>query len=130
MDYSLEVQERFRSSEGAGEFAEGAPGVVTGEAEDRTLNVWFRFQIEIAGSAIRTVKYRVFGCPHSIAAAAWVADALPGREVDALDELDTRGLLRRLDAPVEKLGKLLVLEDALRRCRLQITSADRARNGI
>ncbi|HEY5624419.1 MAG TPA: iron-sulfur cluster assembly scaffold protein [Gammaproteobacteria bacterium] len=130
MDYSLEVQERFRSSEGAGEFAEGAPGVVTGEAEDRTLNVWFRFQIEFAGSAIRTVKYRVFGCPHSIAAAAWVADALPGSEVEALDELDTHGLLRRLDAPIEKLGKLLVLEDALRRCRKQIANFDRARNGI
>ena len=53
MDYSLEVQERFRSPAGAGEFAEGTPQVVAGEAEDRTLNVWFRFQISVAGTVTR-----------------------------------------------------------------------------
>ena len=117
MDYSLEVQERFRSSEGTSEFAEGAPEVVAGEAEDRTLNVWFRFQIETTGSAIRAVKFWVFGCPHSVAAAAWIADELPGSEVEGLNDLDMNGLLRRLEAPVDKLGKLLVLEDALKCCR-------------
>ena len=129
MDYSLEVQERFRSPAGAGEFAEGTPQVVAGEAEDRTLNVWYRFQISVAGTVIRAVKFRVFGCPHSIAAAAWVADALDGRDVAAIRDLDMHELRRKLDAPVEKLGKLLVLEDALRACSRALNDQAGNRNG-
>ena len=116
MDYSLEVQQRFHSPEDVGEFAQGTPGVVTGEAEDRTLNVWIRVQVQVDGTVIRSVRYQVFGCPHTVAAAGWIAAALPGRKSDALQELDMHELRRILAVPVEKLGKLLVLEDALQAC--------------
>ncbi len=116
MDYSLEVQQRFHSPQGAGEFAEGTPGLVTGEAEDRTLNVWVRVQVQVVGTVIRSVRFRVFGCPHMMAAAGWVAEALQGRESDALRELDMHEIRTTLDLPLEKLGKLLVLENALRAC--------------
>lgn len=129
MDYSLEVRERFRSPAGAGEFAEGTPQVVAGEAEDRTLNVWFRFQISVDGTVIRAAKFRVFGCPHSIAAAAWVASELDGRDIAAIQDLDVHELRRKLDAPVEKLGKLLVLEDALRECWNALNDLTGTRNG-
>ena len=129
MDYSLEVQERFRSPAGAGEFAEGTPQVVAGEAEDRTLNVWFRFQISVAGTVIRAARFRVFGCPHSIAAAAWVASELEGREIAAIRELDVHELRLKLEAPVEKLGKLLVLEDALRKCWDELADRAETRHG-
>ena len=116
MDYSSEVQQRFHSPQGAGEFAEGAPGLTTGEAEDRTLNVWVRVQVQVVGTVIRSVRFRVFGCPHMLAAAGWVAEALQGRESDALRELDMHEIRTTLDLPLEKLGKLLVLEDALQAC--------------
>ncbi len=116
MDYSLEVQQRFHSPQGAGEFAEGTPGLVTGEAEDRTLNVWVRVQVQFVGTVIRSVRFRVFGCPHMMAAAGWVAEALQGRESNALRELDMHEIRKTLDTPLEKLGKLLVLEDALQAC--------------
>ncbi len=116
MDYSLEVQQRFHSPKGAGEFAEGTLGLATGEAEDRTLNVWVRVQVQVVGTVIRSVRFRVFGCPHMLAAAGWVAEALQGRERDALRELDMHEIRKTLDAPLEKLGKLLVLEDALQAC--------------
>jgi NifU-like protein involved in Fe-S cluster formation len=116
MNYSLEVQQRFRLPPGAGEFSEGTPGVAASEAADKTLNVWVRVQIEFAGTVIRTVRFSVFGCPHIVAAASWVAESLHGRDTAALDELDMRDVGRRLDVPLEKLGKLLVLEDALRGC--------------
>ena len=125
----MEVRERFRSPAGAGEFAEGTPQVVAGEAEDRTLNVWFRFQISVAGTVIRAAKFRVFGCPHSIAAAAWVASELDGRDIAAIQDLDVHKLRRKLDAPVEKLGKLLVLEDALRECWNALNDLTGTRNG-
>lgn len=118
MDYSLEVQQRFHSPQGAGEFAEGTRGLATGEAEDRTLNVWVRVQVQVVGTVIRSVRFLVFGCPHMLAAAGWVAEALQGRESNALRELDMHEIRKTLDAPLEKLGKLLVLEDALRACWL------------
>ena len=74
MDYSLEVQQRFHSPQGAGEFAEGTRGLATGEAEDRTLNVWVRVQVQVVGTVIRSVRFLVFGCPHMLAAAGWVAE--------------------------------------------------------
>ena len=129
MDYSLEVQERFRSPAGAGEFAEETPLVVAGEAEDRTLNVWFRFQIAVSGTVICAARFRVFGCPHSIAAAAWVVNELEGRDVAAIHELDVHELRRKLEAPVEKLGKLLVLEDALRACSSALNDPAGKQNG-
>ncbi len=116
MDYNSEVQRRFYSPEGAGEFAEGTPGLATGEAEDRTLNVWVRVQVQVVGTVIRSVRFRVFGCPHMLAAAGWVAEALQGREANALRELDMHEIRKTLDLPLEKLGKLLVLEDALQAC--------------
>ena len=116
MDYSLEVQQRFHSPEGAGEYAEDKPGLVAGEAEDRTLNVWVRVQVSLAGTIIRSVCYQVFGCPHMVAAAEWAAEALQGQSRDVLRELDMHELRNTLDAPLEKLGKLLVLEDALHAC--------------
>ena len=118
MDYSLEVQQRFHSPQGAGEIAEGTLGLATGEAEDRTLNVWVRVQVQVVGTVIRSARFLVFGCPHMLAAAGWVAEALQGRESNALRELDMHEIRKTLDAPLEKLGKLLVLEDALRACWL------------
>ena len=116
MDYSSEVQQRFLSPEGAGEYPEGTLGVATGQAEDRTLNVWVRVQVHFSGTAICSVRFQVFGCPHIVAAAGWVAEILPGQTRDALRELDMHELRKTLDAPLEKLGKLLVLEDALHAC--------------
>ena len=116
MDYSLEVRQRFHLLEGAGEHTEGTPGLVVGEAEDRTLNVWIRIQVSLVESIIRSVRYQVFGCPHMVAAAGWVAEALQGQSRDVLLELDMNEIRNTLDAPLEKLGKLLVLEDALHTC--------------
>lgn len=129
MDYSLEVQQRFHSPEGAGEHTKDTPGLVVGEAEDRTLNVWVRIQVSLVESIIRSVRYQVFGCPHMVAAAGWVAEALQGQSRDALRELDMHEIRNTLDAPLEKLGKLLVLEDALHACWRASNAAPTEKNG-
>ena len=56
MDYSLEVQRRFHSPDNIGEYPQEAPGIATGEAEDRTLNVWVRIQAQVDGSVIRKLR--------------------------------------------------------------------------
>ena len=129
MEYSFEVQRRFHSPEGAGEYAEGTPEMAAGQAEDRTLNVWVRVQARLAGNLIRSVRFQVFGCPHIVAAADLIAEVLPGQERDALRELDMHELRMTLDAPLEKLGKLLVLEDALLACWHACDDPETKQNG-
>ena len=120
MDYDSKVRQRFLSTHRAGPLNDGTSGLVTAEAEDRTLNVWVRFQLRIMHGAIHTVRYNVYGCPHTVAAAEWMAERLEGRPAGALDELSMRNCLEVLSVPVEKLGKLLLLEDALAACRRRL----------
>jgi NifU-like protein involved in Fe-S cluster formation len=116
MDYSPEVLQRFASPQRAGRFVAGCEGLVVGEAEDRSLGVWVRFQIQVADNRLRQVRFEVFGCPHTVAAASWLAQRLEGEAVDALVRLDMQEVARTLDVPIEKMGKLLRIEDALHAC--------------
>ena len=120
MDYDSQVRQRFLSAHRVGPLNDGARGMVSGEAEDRTLNVWVRFQLQVLNGAIHTVRYNVYGCPHTIAAAEWTAEWLNGRPARALGELSMRDRLETLGVPVEKLGKLLLMEDALAECRCRL----------
>lgn len=116
MEYSSEVVRRFDSARGAGEPLPEAADLSTGEAEDRTLHVWVRFQLELRGGAVKTARFAVFGCPHTVAAASWVAGWLEGRLLTDAARLDIRALQSELGVPVEKLGKLLRIEDAVNAC--------------
>ena len=116
MEYSPEVVRRFDSTRRAGELKTGVVGLVSGEAEDRTLGVWVRFQLQVNDGIVRAAQFAAFGCPHTIAAADYAAERLEGARVTELKALDVRAIQRELGVPVEKLGKLLRIEDALVAC--------------
>ena len=116
MDYSPEVLRRFSSPRRTDVLAERLPGVVEGEAEDRALNVWVRFQIQTREGRLHRVRFKAFGCPYTIAAASWVAERLEGHDAGALAGLDVDEIVEALGMPVERIGKLLRIEDALREC--------------
>src|SRR5690606_24885652 len=120
MDYSAEVERRFDAPVGAGNVSGGGASTAVGEAEDRTLNVWVRFEVQVDDETIREARFRVYGCPHTIAAASWAAEWLRGAPMSALSELDIDGMQRALNVPKEKRGKLLRIEDALRACAEQL----------
>lgn len=125
MDYCTEVLRRFRAPSRVGALPKGAPGVVAASAEDRSLNVWVRFEIQTHESTIADARFSVYGCPHTVAAADWVAERLLGRPTASLGDLDMQVVARALEIPREKAGKLLRIEDALARCAQQIE--DRAK---
>jgi NifU-like protein involved in Fe-S cluster formation len=89
---------------------------VSGEAEDRTLGVWVRFQLQVGDGVIRAARFAAFGCPHTIAAADYAAERLEGARASELEAVDVRTIQLELGVPVEKLGKLLRIEDALAAC--------------
>ena len=116
MEYSAAVQRHFRASKLARELPAGSLGLVAGEAEDRTLQVWVRFELKVVDGAIAAVGFQVFGCPHTVAAANVVAQWLEGRRVEEARALDVKAVGAELEVPVEKLGKLLRIEDAVAAC--------------
>jgi NifU-like protein involved in Fe-S cluster formation len=116
MDYSSEVLRRFGSPLRAGVLADNIPGVVSGDAEDRSLNVWLRFQVQVPDRRIEAVRFQVVGCPHTVAAADWIAERLEGDAAGALAGLDVHAAAHALAVPTEKLGKLLRIEDAVLAC--------------
>jgi NifU-like protein involved in Fe-S cluster formation len=116
MEYNAAVQRHFAAPKRVRELPAGARGLVAGEAEDRTLHVWVRFELQILDGAVAAAAFQVFGCPHTVAAASVVADWLEGRPVEAARQLDVKAVCAELDVPVEKLGKLLRIEDAVAAC--------------
>ena len=132
MDYSPEVVRRFEAA-GAGETLRSAAGesrIVAAEAEDRTLNVWVRFEVEVSQGIIRQAAFQVFGCPHTVAAASWVAESLRGKPAESLARLDVQQLGRALDVPIKKLGKLLRIEDAVSACRDRLEDDGKRRKAV
>jgi NifU-like protein involved in Fe-S cluster formation len=116
MEYSSAVERHFAAPTRARELPSGLAGLVAGEAEDRTLHVWVRFELQVVENVVAAAAFQAFGCPHTIAAASVVADWLEGKPVEAARRLEARAVCAGLDVPVEKLGKLLRIEDAVAAC--------------
>lgn len=126
MDYSPEVERRFQMPTHAGTLSHSSTRaggqIAAGEAEDRTLNVWVRFEVQALDGLVTDTRFRAYGCPHTIAAASVVAERLIGRPVAQLG-IDTAAIARELAVPKEKLGKLLRLEDAVADCARRLGGA-------
>jgi NifU-like protein involved in Fe-S cluster formation len=119
MEYSAEVRRRFAAAEAAPRH-EGATSF--GEAEDRSPNFWVRFRMRAASGVIEHVDYAIFGCPDAVAAADLIAERLRGRPFESVFSIDLQAVAAELATPVEKIGKLLRIEDAVRKCAQQAMS--------
>ena len=114
LHYSQIVLELFRTLPGAGALPPGEGACASGEAAALDRGAWVRFEARVAGGCIDECRFRAFGCPHTLAAAALVARALCARPLEGADAIGAASLARELDAPPAKLGRLLVVEDAQR----------------
>ena len=74
------------------------------------------FTADVSGGRLHNLGFRVFACPHIIAACNWCVDYLEGGPIEALARIPLDDLGAELDIPVEKAGKLLILQDALLAC--------------
>lgn len=116
MDTSRELHRRFRGPTAYGQWREGAGRQLSGSAEDHAQLVWVRFDLQLDEGCIGAVRFQVLGCAHTMAAVSRFAESLPGQPLKKLDDFDPHELQRALDVPAEKLGRLLVIEDAVRAC--------------
>lgn len=99
---------------------EGEAGtVVSGEAGGPGDETWVRFHLLIEGGTVKDARVQVFGCPHTLDVAGWLCQELRGRTRAALPPGRPADWAASRAVPVERLGRLLVIEDALRACLLQ-----------
>ncbi len=107
------VRELFSRLEGAGSLA-GAPGtVLRGEAGQESGEAWVRLHLRVRADTVIEARFQALGCPHTLATASWLAMQLAGRKRLEAQPGSPHTWARTLQVPVEKLGRLLLIEDAL-----------------
>jgi len=107
---------RLRALSPASEPAAVLGEEVVGEAGGPAQEVWVRFRLGVEDGIVKRALVKAYGCPHTVAVAAWVAERLRGRSRADLAPGTPAEWARALDVPVEKLGRLLAIEDALAAC--------------
>jgi hypothetical protein len=101
----------FETAPGAGVLT--GPDVYRGAAGGREQGTWVQFDLQVSGGIIQAARFLAFGCPHTIAVSAWVAQHGAERPVSGAALPGTvQDLSERFAVPAEKLGRLLVVEDA------------------
>jgi cysteine desulfurase len=111
--YSPLVRKLFEHPSGSGRFAAG-PGIFIGEAGSPAAEAWVRFHLAVEKGIVKAALFQAWGCPHTLAVAAWLSPQLSGRSMADLVPGMPSAWLEALQVPVEKLGRLLVIEDALK----------------
>ena len=111
MTYSELTQRYFQSAAlGAGMLV--GPDVHRGAAGGRAQGTWVQFDVQSNSGIIQAARFLAFGCPHTIAVSAWVAEHGVGRAAEAALPESVQQLSDRFEVPVEKRGRLLIIEDA------------------
>jgi NifU-like protein involved in Fe-S cluster formation len=110
VNYSELTLRYFDTAAGAGVLT--GPDVYRGTAGSRTLGAWVQFDVRVNSGIIQTARFLAFACPHTIAVSAWVAEHGLGPVFRAALPASVQDLSERFAVPVEKRGRLLIIEDA------------------
>ena len=114
--YSDLVARHFDAPGHVGPLDGDRANVFTGAAGRREGSLQVRFEARIEAGRIEAMAFQAYGCPHAIAACSLITERLTGRPALELECVDVRALMRELDVPVEKTGRILILQDALHDC--------------
>ena len=111
MQYNDLTRRRFAELRHAGTLSGGE--LRRGSAGSRSAGTWVQFDVvSSVDGRVGAVSFLAYGCPHVLAVADFVAEAALGRLSDGKLPEPLQALVARFDVPVEKLGRLLIVEDA------------------
>jgi hypothetical protein len=91
---------------------------VQGEAGRERRGTRVSFMLGVEGDRVVWARYRAYGCPYTLAVCEWLAGRLESGQGACIGTASDWG--RALDIPASKLGRLLVVEDALQSALAQI----------
>jgi NifU-like protein involved in Fe-S cluster formation len=107
--YSARVRALFAEAAHAGDLENPA---ARAHVDDQGVRI--ALAADIDGDIVVRLRFRAWGCPHLLAAAEAFCRAFEGRPASALAAFGAAEIMRTLPVPKEKLGRILVLEDAVR----------------
>ena len=93
--------------------AKADTGAVGGEAGSREQGTWVRFMLNLSGAYIERAAHQVYGCPATQTVCEWLVAQLKGRSWRDPGLGGPQDWARTLDIPLDRLTRLLVVEDAL-----------------
>lgn len=86
-----------------------------------TRGARIRLAASVNADRLLALRFHVYGCPHLIAAAEWMCERLEGARIGALARLERNELMTALSVPVEKTGRILLLEDTMHLLKAELT---------
>lgn len=110
MTYNELTRRYFSTAASAGELT--GPGVFRGAAGNRAQGTWVQFDLQIQAGAVAAARFLALACPHTIAVSAWLAEQAVGTPLRPSLPESVQALQERFGVPVEKTGRLLIIEDA------------------
>ena len=110
MKYNEQTRRFFETAARAGVLP--GPVVYRGAAGTREHGTWVQFELHTASGTLEDARFLAFGCPHTIAVSAWVAEQAVGQPLMRRLPDSVQAISLQFDVPAEKLGRLLIIEDA------------------
>ena len=116
--YPPAVLEAFQAPRHAGALPSGEGAEISGSAGERRTGSEVHFACRVEQGLLDGVAWGAYGSPFVLAGCELAARELQGQAPEALEALSAASLSAGLSAPADRLGELLVIEDALRNCWL------------
>lgn len=112
--YGEAIWRLFRETPNAGAFPDATPDVVVAEAGTPAARSVLQLSLRLDGERVAEARFRVYGCPTTIAVGAWLAAWAEGKTVAELAALKAPAIRAALEIPEDRAHCALLGEDALR----------------
>lgn len=114
-EYNDPVWAHFRAPRNTGEFPAGTPGVLKGRGGVRRHGREVEFQLRVTSdSRIVECRYRVYGCPATVALCSLMSETLKSRALAEAAAFSVVALADELGLSAEKRAAAITVEDAIR----------------
>ncbi|MBM38125.1 MAG: hypothetical protein CMO97_03535 [Woeseia sp.] len=108
MNYNQNVQDYFANLKHTGEFVDG----VTSYLDDQGIRI--KLSARIKNKKIANLCFLAWGCPHIISATEFFCRTFESCDIQKLEQFEIKPIMQKFDIPIEKTGRILVLEDAVK----------------
>ncbi len=106
--YNAAIRELFADLSHAGDLDDA----VCAELDEQGVRI--RLSATHADGHLQALRFRAWGCPHVLAACEAVCREYEGRPATELGQFRASEIMGNLSIPVEKTGRILVIEDTVR----------------
>jgi len=112
--YNAETRALFANPAHAGDLQAGPARSALAEVSESSAGAKIQLAVGLVDGQIQKCRFRVLGCPHLIAASEWLCRTLEGGPAADLADFRAADCMEPLGIPIEKTGRILLLEDAIR----------------